>query len=231
MLNGVSVACSTGPAVFVHSSPKKTVLYTAAGSVNLLSDGSGYIVEDAEQTEGEVYPNACVYACDDLRLDGDGTLRITGNADKGINTKDDTEITGGTLIVTSPGTAVRGNDSVEMTGGTVTRPSPGRATVRNPPAQRRTERAGCSSAAAVCTSLPSGTASAPPPTDRERRHAGHHRAGRGRQGADRHRQCRHGQRAERLRRHGRYGRFRRRTSRRYGRGRKQQQALHQCQRG
>ncbi len=119
VLNGVSVACSTGPAVFVRSSPKKTVLYTAAGSVNLLSDGSGYIVEDAEQTEGEVYPNACVYACDDLRLDGEGTLRITGNADKGINTKDDLEITGGTLIVTSPGTAVRGNDSVEMTGGTV----------------------------------------------------------------------------------------------------------------
>lgn len=120
VLNGVSVACSTGPAVFVRSSPKKTVLYTAAGSVNLLSDGSGYIVEDAEQTEGEVYPNACVYACDDLRLDGEGTLRITGNADKGVNTKDDLEITGGTLIVTSPGTAVRGNDSVEMTGGTVT---------------------------------------------------------------------------------------------------------------
>lgn len=120
VLNGVSVSCSTGPAVFVRSSPKKTVLYTAAGSVNLLSDGSGYIVEDAEQTEGEVYPNACVYACDDLRLDGEGTLRITGNADKGINTKDDLEITGGTLIVTSPGTAVRGNDSVEMTGGTVT---------------------------------------------------------------------------------------------------------------
>ena len=105
VLNGVSVACSTGPAVFVRSSPKKTVLYTAAGSVNLLSDGSGYIVEDAEQTEGEVYPNACVYACDDLRLDGEGTLRITGNADKGINTKDDLEITGGTLIVTRPGTA------------------------------------------------------------------------------------------------------------------------------
>lgn len=120
VLNGVSVACSTGPAVFVRSSPKKTVLYTAAGSVNLLSDGNGYTVEDAEQTEGEIYPNACVYACDDLRLDGEGTLRITGNADKGINTKDDLEITGGTLIVTSPGTAVRGNDSVEMTGGIVT---------------------------------------------------------------------------------------------------------------
>lgn len=120
VLNGVSVSCSTGPAVLILSSPKKTILYTAADSVNLLSDGSGYITEESQQTEGELYPNACVYSCDDLKLDGEGTLRITGNADKGINTRDDLEIAGGTLVVTSRGTAVRGNDSVDMTGGTVT---------------------------------------------------------------------------------------------------------------
>ncbi len=120
VLNGVSVACSTGPAVLVLSSPKKTILYTAAESVNLLSDGTGYVVADDQQTEGEIYPNACVYACDDLKLDGEGTLQITANADKGVNTKDGLEITGGILTVTAPGTAVRGNDSVEMTGGTVT---------------------------------------------------------------------------------------------------------------
>lgn len=120
ILDGVSVACSTGPAVYVKSSPKKTILYTAEGSVNLLSDGADYLVPDAEQTEGAVYPNACVYACDDLKLAGAGTLQITGNADKGINTKDDLEITSGSLIVRSVGTAVRGNDSVEMSGGTVT---------------------------------------------------------------------------------------------------------------
>ena len=51
-----------------------------------------------------------------VRLDGEGTLRITGNADKGINTKDDLEITGGTLIVTSPGTAVRGLAGGALTG-------------------------------------------------------------------------------------------------------------------
>lgn len=120
ILDGVSIACSSGPAVYVRSSPKKTILYTAEGSVNLLSDGADYTVPDTEQVEGEVYPNACVYACDDLKLDGAGTLQITGNADKGINTKDDLEITGGSLTVRSVGTAVRGNDSVEMSGGTVT---------------------------------------------------------------------------------------------------------------
>ncbi len=120
VLNGVSVSCSTGPAVLILSSPKKTILYTAADSVNLLSDGSGYITEESQQTEGELYPNACVYSGDDLKRDGEGILRITGNADKGINTRDDLEIAGGTLVVTSRGTAVRGNDSVDVTGGTVT---------------------------------------------------------------------------------------------------------------
>lgn len=120
ILDGVSVACSTGPAVYVKNSPKKTILYTTEGSVNLLSDGADYLVPDTEQAEGEVYPNACVYACDDLKLDGAGTLQVMGNADKGINTRDDLEITGGILTVRSVGTAVRGNDSVEMSGGQVT---------------------------------------------------------------------------------------------------------------
>lgn len=120
VLNGVSLTCTDGPAVYVKSAPKKVVLYTAAGSVNLLSDTAGYVVADEEQVEGEVYPNACVYACDDLTLDGEGELTIRGNADKGINTKDDLALKGGNLTVTSAGVGLRGNDSVTITGGKVT---------------------------------------------------------------------------------------------------------------
>lgn len=120
ILNGVSVSCADGPAVYVVSAPKKAILYTAENSVNLLSDGSGYVVPDEAQVEGVVYPNACVYACDDLKLDGAGTLQITAHGDKGINTKDDLEIAGGTVLVTAPGAGIRANDSVEMTGGSVT---------------------------------------------------------------------------------------------------------------
>lgn len=120
ILNGVSVTCSDGPALLAVSAPKKVILYTAAGSVNLFSDGTGYIVPDEQQTEGNLYPNACIYACCDLKLDGEGTLQVTGNADKGINTKDDLEIAGGTLRVTSAGAGIRGNDSVTVDGGDVT---------------------------------------------------------------------------------------------------------------
>ena len=120
ILNGASVSCADGPAVFVKTAPKKVVIYTAEGSVNILSDGTGYVVPDEEQVEGEVYPNACIYACEDLDFDGEGELYITGNTDKGINSKDDIKIKGGTLVVSSVGGGIRGNDSVTVSGGTVT---------------------------------------------------------------------------------------------------------------
>lgn len=120
LFNGASLTCQSGPAILVKSAPKKVVVSTVAGSVNLLSDGSGYVVPDEEQAEGEIYPNACIYSCEDLELIGDGELHITGNADKGINTKDDLKIKSGTVTVTSAGVGIRANDSLEMSGGTVT---------------------------------------------------------------------------------------------------------------
>ena len=120
LFNGASLTCQSGPAILVKSAPKKVVISTVAGSVSILSDGAGYVVPDEEQVEGEIYPNACIYSCEDLELIGDGALCITGNADKGINTKDDLKIKGGTLTVTSVGVGIRANDSLEMSGGTVT---------------------------------------------------------------------------------------------------------------
>ncbi len=120
MLNGASLSCTHGPAIYVKSAPKKVVIFTAENSVNILSDGVGYVIPDEEQVEGEVYPNACIYSCEDLELNGGGELHIKGNADKGINTKDDLKIKSGTVTVTSVGAGIRANDSLEMSGGTVT---------------------------------------------------------------------------------------------------------------
>ena len=120
VLNGVSLACSDGPAVLIKTAPKRVEIYTAANSVNILSDGTGYVIADEDQVEGEIYPNACIYACEDLRFDGEGTLYVHGNADKGINTKDDLNIRGGTLVVTSAGVGMRGNDSVTVVDGKIT---------------------------------------------------------------------------------------------------------------
>ena len=120
VFNGASLSCTHGPAIYVKSAPKKVVIFTAENSVNILSDGLGYVIPDEEQVEGEVYPNACIYSCEDLELNGGGELHIKGNADKGINTKDDLKIQSGTVTVTSVGAGIRANDSLEMSGGTVT---------------------------------------------------------------------------------------------------------------
>lgn len=120
VLNGVSITHTDGPAICILQASKKVVLYTAANSVNLLEDGYAYVVPDDQQTEGDIYPNACLYACEDIVLNGEGYLQITAHADKGVNTKDDLEILGGTLSITSPGVGIRAKDSFTMAGGSVT---------------------------------------------------------------------------------------------------------------
>ncbi len=120
VFNGASLSCTHGPAIYVKSAPKKVVIFTAENSVNILSDGLGYVIPDEKQVEGEIYPNACIYSCEDLELNGGGELHIKGNADKGINTKDDLKIKSGTVTVTSVGAGIRANDSLELSGGTVT---------------------------------------------------------------------------------------------------------------
>lgn len=119
VLNGAAISCPTGPAILVRNAPKRVVIYSAEKSINILSDGTDYVVPDEEQAEGEIYPNACVYACEDLTFDGLGEIYISGNADKGVNTKDDLEILGGSLVISSLGVGMRGNDSVTVKGGTV----------------------------------------------------------------------------------------------------------------
>ena len=119
ILNGVAIANPDGPAIYVESAPKKVIIYTAEGSVNTLLDGSDYIVPDSEKEEGKIYPNACVYSVDDLKFDGKGDIYITSNCGKGVNSKDDIEISGGNIYITSPDDGVRGNDSVEISGGVI----------------------------------------------------------------------------------------------------------------
>ena len=116
ILNGVSVTCESAPALQVNTAAKKVVLYSAKDSVNLFSDGTDYYTE-AEDGSSSGLPNACIWSAEDLKFDGLGSIYVTGNCDKGINTKDDLEIAGGSLYVSAKGAALRGNDSVTISGG------------------------------------------------------------------------------------------------------------------
>ncbi len=115
ILNGADIHCSYSCPVYVISAPKKVVLYSILGSVNIISDGTSYNVNTADSDA----PSAAVFSMDDLKLDGEGTTYVTGNYNKGIMTKDDLEIAGGSWYVKSVDDGIRGKDSIEMTGGYV----------------------------------------------------------------------------------------------------------------
>ena len=114
-LNGVSVSCSTDAPLFVENSPKETVLVLTSGTVNSFSDTAREVSAD----ENADYATAAIYAKDDLQIEGEGTLNVTGNFNKGIYSKNDIDIHGGVINITSVDDGIRGKESVEIVAGKI----------------------------------------------------------------------------------------------------------------
>jgi hypothetical protein len=111
VLNGATINAADGPAVWVKQADKVFVTL-AAGTENALTDTITYTLED-----GEDEPNATLFSKDDLTINGQGALSITGNYMHAVNSKDDLVITGGTFDVTAAEDALRGHDCVKICGG------------------------------------------------------------------------------------------------------------------
>lgn len=114
VLDGVTIHNEDGPAIQIDQADK-VFLTLADGSTNVLSDGASYAL-----AEGEDEPYAALYSKDDLTINGSGVLEVTGNYRHAIASKDDTVITGGTIVITSVEDAVRGNDAIKIGGGNIT---------------------------------------------------------------------------------------------------------------
>ncbi len=111
ILNGVRISCSSSAPLYCKQADK-LILTLAEGTQNVLSDGENYVY-----AEGEDEPDACLFSKDDLTLNGNGSLTVTGNFANGIGTKDDLIITGGTYTITAAGDGLRGRDGVIVTDG------------------------------------------------------------------------------------------------------------------
>lgn len=112
VLNNVSVTNSTGPAIYVENA-KSVEISTVKGTTNTLTDGITY--KDYE--EGI---NGCIYSKDDLILSGEGILKINGNYEDGIVSKDDLKITSGSYTINAKNDGIKGKDSIEIENGTFT---------------------------------------------------------------------------------------------------------------
>ena len=109
VLNGVKIACSSGPAIDIQSADK-CFITLAEGMQNSLSDGSAYANEDA---------NACIYATCDLTINGSGSLDVSGNYRHGVFSKDDLVVYGGTIRVSAVEDGLNGKDSVKIGAGDI----------------------------------------------------------------------------------------------------------------
>jgi spore coat protein CotH len=114
ILNGVDIKCSSSAPIYILDA-EKTTITLSEGTSNYVTDGSSYIIEDAESGE----PDAAVFSRDDLIIDGSGSLQVSANYNNGIACKDALTISGGKIIISAVNDGLRGRDSISVTGGNV----------------------------------------------------------------------------------------------------------------
>ncbi len=115
ILNGVNIRNSSSAGIYVISG-EEIVITLADNTENYVSDGASYIFEDAETDE----PNAAIFSKSDLRIEGNGSLTVSGNYNDAIASKDGLTIRSGTITVNAADDGIRGKDYVVVKEGTVT---------------------------------------------------------------------------------------------------------------
>jgi hypothetical protein len=115
ILNGVHISCSTSAPICVLDADE-VVISLETGTENIVADGATYVF--ASPTADE--PNAAVFSRSNMTIMGDGLLRVTGNYNDGIASKDGLIIVSGTIFVSSVDDGIRGKDYLIVKGGSLT---------------------------------------------------------------------------------------------------------------
>ena len=113
VLDGLSLSCKSGPAIYVKSADKVFVTL-AENSENVVSDGSSYSLQN-----GDTSIDAVIFSKDDITFNGSGKLTVYGNYKHGIVSKDDLVITGGVFDIKSEKVGLCGKDCVKIGGGDI----------------------------------------------------------------------------------------------------------------
>jgi len=115
ILDSVNIHNESVPAINIIAADKLLIVL-AEGTENVLSDGAGYEIDDAETQE----ENATLFSMADMTISGTGSLSVTGNYEDGITSKDGLLITEGTISVTTVDDGIRGKDYLVIEDGKIT---------------------------------------------------------------------------------------------------------------
>ena len=110
VLDGVTIANSDTPCVYVKNADKVFITLTGSNSLSV----TGKFTAD-----GDTNTDGVIFSRDDLTLNGTGSLTIS-STDNGIVGKDDLRITDGTYNITATSKAIEANDSIRIADGAFT---------------------------------------------------------------------------------------------------------------
>ncbi len=105
-LVGLTLSNTTTSPVYIAAIDDEVEISSKNGYVNTISDGTSYTNDDGD--------SGAIYACDDIKFKGKGTLNVNGNCADGIVCKNDIKIWNSTINVTAVDDGIRGKDSVRI---------------------------------------------------------------------------------------------------------------------
>ena len=105
-LMGLELSNTSTSPVYIAAIGDEVEISSKNGYTNTISDGTSYTNDDGD--------SGAIYACDDIKFKGKGTLNVNGNCADAIVCKNDIKIWNGTLNVTAVDDGIRGKDSVRI---------------------------------------------------------------------------------------------------------------------
>lgn len=115
-LAGAEIVNGADAAIHVENAGS-TLLWVEEGTENLVQSGTAPAEGVLSAAADESASGGAVYARDDLTLAGEGSLRVLGYLNNGIQTSNGLVISGGNIAVEAVNNGVKGKDSVTVTGG------------------------------------------------------------------------------------------------------------------
>ncbi|NLT08570.1 MAG: carbohydrate-binding domain-containing protein, partial [Ruminococcus sp.] len=104
---------STAP-IYVASIGDEVQIIAKKGTENTISDGTSHTQTYTDSDGKENTVEGAIFARDDIKFKGTGTLTVNGNQDDAIVCKNDIKIYNGTINVNAVDDGIRGKDSVTI---------------------------------------------------------------------------------------------------------------------
>ena len=119
-LEGANISNSKTAPIYVESIGDEVQVIAKSGTENIISDGTSHTQTYTDSDGNTNTVEGAIFARDDIKFKGSGTLTVNGNTDDAIVCKNDIKIYNGNITVNAVDDGIRGKDSVTIGNDTAT---------------------------------------------------------------------------------------------------------------